>query len=153
MLDSIEEREIVIGVSSKEEIIEIHNWVTSNYLKDQEKFGSKVLSMDVEDVTAWYYDLMRMLDRLPIIENQIISTVLDKNIISGLKEDHWKQTPGKIMIGHGISWTLIISINYVRNEWRQYYVRRMEVQPEILELLRDIPICTGLGVRRDVKDI
>ena len=32
-------------------------------------------------------------------------------------------------------------------------MRRMEVQPEILELLLDIPVCTGLGVRRDIKDI
>ena len=60
MLDSIEVREIVTGVSSKEEIIETHNWVTSNYLKDQEKFGSEVVSMDVEVVTASYNDLMRM---------------------------------------------------------------------------------------------
>ena len=71
-MDSIEVRAIVTGVSSKEEIIEIHNWVTSNYLKDQEKFGSKVVSMDVEDVTVSYYNLMRMSDQLPIIENQII---------------------------------------------------------------------------------
>ena len=138
MLDSIELREIVTGVSTREEITEIHDWVTNNYLEDQEKFGSKVVSVDVEDVTVLYYDLMRMSGQLPIIENQIISKVLDKNIISGLKKDHWKQRPGKIMIGNGISWTLIISINYVRNKWRQYYVRRMEVQPEILELLRDI---------------
>ena len=33
MLDSIEVREIVTGASSKEEILEIHNWVTSNYLR------------------------------------------------------------------------------------------------------------------------
>ena len=98
MLDSIEVREIVMGV-------------TSNYLKDQERFGSKVVSMDVEDVTASYYDHMRMSGRLPIKENQVISTMLDKNISPGLKENHWKQTPGKIMIGNGISWTLIISIN------------------------------------------
>ena len=58
MLDSIEVREIIMGVSTKEEIQETHNWVTSNYLKDQEKFGSKVVSMNVEDVTASYYDLM-----------------------------------------------------------------------------------------------
>ena len=79
--------------------------------------------------------------------------MLDKNISPGLKEDHWKQTSGKIMIGNGISWTLIISINYVRNKQREYYVRRMEVQPELLELIRDIPICTGLRVRRDIKGI
>ena len=60
MLESIEVREVVTGISTKEEIIEIQDWVTSNYLKDQEKFGSKVVSMDVEDVTASYYDLMRM---------------------------------------------------------------------------------------------
>ena len=66
MLDSIEVREIVMGVLTKEEILETHNWVTCNYLKDQEKFGSKVVSMDVEDVTASYYDLMRILGQLPI---------------------------------------------------------------------------------------
>ena len=127
MLDSIEVREIMMGVLTKEEIQETHNWFTSNYLKDQEKFGSKVVSMNVEDVTASYYDLMRMSGRLPMKENQVISTMLDKNISPGLKEDHWKQTPGKIMIGNGISWTLIISINYVRNKQRDYYVRKMEV--------------------------
>ena len=88
MLDSIEVREIVMGVSTKEEILETHNWVTSNYFKDQEKFESKVVSMDVEDVTAPYYDLMRMLGLQPIKENQVISTMLDKNISPGLKEDH-----------------------------------------------------------------
>ena len=72
MLDLIEVREIVTGVSTKKEIIEIHDWVTNNYLEDQAKFGSKVVSMDVEDVTVSYYNLMRMSDQLPIIENQII---------------------------------------------------------------------------------
>ena len=72
MLDSIEVREIVTGTSTREEIIEIHDWVTNNYLEDQAKFGSKVVSMDVEDVTVSYYNLMRMSGQLPIIENQII---------------------------------------------------------------------------------
>ena len=138
MLDSVEVREIVTEVLTKEEIIEIQDWVTNNYLKDQAKFGSKVVSMDVKNIPVSYFDLMRMLGQLPITKGQLNSTLLDKNIVSGLKKDHWRKIPGKIMIGNRISWTLIISINYVRNKWRQYYVRRMEVQPEILELLRDI---------------
>ena len=95
MLDSIEVREIKMGVSTKEEILETHNWVTSNVLKDQEKFGSKVVSMDVEDVTASYCDLMRMSGQLPIKENQVISKMLDKNISPGLKEDCWVELPGR----------------------------------------------------------
>ena len=95
MLDSIEVREIMMGVSTKEEILETHNWVTSNYLKDQEKFGSKVVSIDIKDVTASYYDLMRMLGQLPIKENQVISKMLDKNISPGLKEDCWVELPGR----------------------------------------------------------
>ena len=90
MLDSIEVREIMMGVSTKEEIQETHNWVTSNYLKDQEKFGSKVVSMDVEVITASYYDLMRMSGRLPIKENQFISTMLDENISPGLETNSRK---------------------------------------------------------------
>lgn len=60
MLDKIEVQEIVCGVSSKPEIEEIHEWVTKMNKKDQATFGTRVISMDVEDVKVTFYDTLRM---------------------------------------------------------------------------------------------
>ena len=37
----------------------------------------------------------------------------------------------------------------------QYYYRfkRMTIQPELLDLLRNLPVCVGLGVKGDVHKI
>ena len=48
------------GVSSDQEIDEIHDWVTTMYRRDQATFGTNVISMDVEDVKTTYYDTLRM---------------------------------------------------------------------------------------------
>ena len=58
----------------------------------------------------------------------------------------WKQTLGKIMFGNGLSWTAIISLPYKRNRDGDYLIERIKVQPRLLEVLRDLPVCTGVGV-------
>ncbi len=40
-----------------------------------------------------------------------------------------------------------------QDERFRYIVRRMEIQPEILDLLRDLPVAAGLAVRRDSQGI
>ena len=68
-------------------------------------------------------------------------------------EDCWKQTPGKIMFGDGLTWCAIISLPYQRNPAGDYMVERIRVQPRLLDVLRDLPICTEVGVRRDIIGI
>ena len=111
--------------------------------------------MDVEDVKASYYDVMRMAGEL-VISNpgtQIFKSKIDERPVPGIREDGWKQTPGKIMFGDGLKWTGIISLPYKRNRNGDYLISRIEVQPRLLEVLKDLPVCTGVGVRRDIVGI
>ena len=68
-------------------------------------------------------------------------------------EDCWKQTPEKIMFGDRLTWFAIISLPYRRNRAGDYIIERIRVQPRLLDFLRDLPTCTGVGVRRDVIGI
>ena len=47
MLNEIEVRELVCGVSSEDEISEVRNWIKEMHKIDQDLFGSQVISMDV----------------------------------------------------------------------------------------------------------
>ena len=73
--------------------------------------------------------------------------------MTDLQEDGWKQIPGKIMLGDGLTWCANISLLYQRNRNGDYIVERIHPQPRLLQVLRDLPICTGVGVRRDVIGI
>ena len=98
---------------------------------------------------------MRMAGEL-VISNpgtQIFKSKIDDRPVPGIREDGWKQTPGKIMFGDGLTWTGIIFLPYKRNKNGDYLISRIEVQPRLLEVLKDLPVCTGVGVRRDVVGI
>ena len=107
-------REIICGISTQDEIEKFHEWITEKHLKNQDKFDSGVLSMDVEDVKASYYDVMRMSGELVISDpgTQISKSKIDDRPDPGIREDGWKQTPGKIMFGDSLTWTGIISLPY-----------------------------------------
>ena len=66
MLEDVEVREIICEISSTEEIQKFHEWMTEKHLENQATFDSGVISMDVEDVKASYYDVMRMAGRIVI---------------------------------------------------------------------------------------
>ena len=71
--------------------------------------------MDVEYVKASYYDVMRMAGKIVIsCESQSFQRHKDDRPVSGLLEDCWKQTPGKIMFGDRLTWCGIISLPYQR---------------------------------------
>ena len=97
------------------------------HLKDQDKFDSGVLSMDVEDVKASYYDVMKKAGELFISNpgTQIFKSKIDDRPVP----DGWKQTPGKIMFGDSLTWPGIISLPYKRNRDGDYLISRIEVQP------------------------
>ena len=62
-------------------------------------------------------------------ESQSFQCHLDDRSVSGLMEDSWKQTPGKIMFCDSLSWCIIISLPYQRNKNEDYIVKRIHVQP------------------------
>ena len=57
------------------------------------------------------------------------------------------------MFGDGLSWCVFIWLPYWKNKKGNYIVERIISQPKLLEVLRDLPVCTGVGVRRDVVGI
>ena len=154
MLEEIEVRELVCGVSSEQEIDEVHDWVTTMYRRDQATFGTNVISMDVEDVKTTYYDTLRMAGKVRIQDKgEVLRTRKETDMLHGYGKDGWKQIPGKIMFGNGVSWVCIVSLNLSRNRRGEYILKKMSVQPGILDLLRDLPVSTGLGVRRDIRGV
>ena len=57
------------------------------------------------------------------------------------------------MFSDVLNWRTIISLPYKRNHRGDYIIERIRVQPCLLDVLRDLPACTGVGVRRDVMGI
>ena len=154
MLNQIKVQEIVCGISSGSEILEIHQWITEMYKTDQQTFGSRVISMDMEDVKMTFYDTLRMAGKLEISSRcPVLQTQVELETIHRFGKDGWRQIPGKIMIGNGLSWVCIISLNLSWNERNEYILEKMSIQPEILDLLQCLPVSAGLGVRRDVRGV
>jgi len=154
MLERIEVRELVCGVSSAEEILEVRKWVEEMQDEDQRLFGTRVVSFDVEDVKATYFDTLRMAGKATIDpKNAVLKRKCDPEMMTDASKDKFKQIPGKIMFGNGVSWTCLISLDLKRNKRKEYVLERMTVQPELLEFLRDLPVAAGLAVRRDVRGV
>ena len=105
-------KEIVAGVSSPEEILEINLWMKEQHAHDQAIFPTRVISMDVEEIRITHYDWMRMTGELPMKTlSEPVKTRLARDRISGFNDDKWKQLPSLIMIGNGTSWALMISLD------------------------------------------
>ena len=82
--------------------------------------------MDVKDVKASYYDVMRMAGKLVISKgSQPVQRHLDNRLVMGIQIDVWKQTLGKIMFSDSLTWCTIISLPYWRNRNGDYIVERI----------------------------
>ena len=85
MLDELEVREIICGISTPDKIQEFHEWITKMHLSNQDSFNMNVVSMDVEDVKASYYDVISMSGKLVISkERQLFQKRLDSRLVHGI---------------------------------------------------------------------
>ena len=64
MLKEVEVKEIIAGVSSSDEILEIRHWMEEQHAKDQLILPTRVVSMDVEELRVTHYDWMKMTGEL-----------------------------------------------------------------------------------------
>ena len=78
---------------------------------------------------------------------------VETEFVYGYLKDDWRQVPAKIMFGNGVSWTCLISLGLEVDERYQYIMKEMVIQPEILDLIRDLPVVTGLVIRRDLQGV
>ena len=83
--------------------------------------------------------------------DELYPGVPDKNV----------QIPVRIMVGDGISWCLMITIvaepkiidNGAGRKVQTHMIKKFVVQPEIVELIRSLPLVTGVGIKNDVTII
>ena len=105
----------------------------------------------VEELRITHYDWIKMTAELPMTTwSEPLKSYLAKDRISGFNDDKWKQLPFLIMIGNGTSWALMISLDLEVISEYKYRFNKMRIQTELLDLLRDLPVCVGLGVKGDV---
>ncbi len=105
--------------------------------KDQRLFGTRVVSFDVEDVKATYFDTLRMAGKATIDpKNAVLKRKCDPEMMTDASKDKFKQIPGKIMFGNGVSWTCLISLDLRRNKKKEYILEKMSVQPELIVLIQ-----------------
>ena len=157
MLEQVETKEITIGKSTTEEVLECHEWIKKRYETDQLVFPTGVIAMDVEEIKLSRMDELRLLGIIPIEKHPHIAA--DKLIdcedrLPSMSKgpDKWRQIPVRIMIGNGVSWTFQIRLN-LETMGKNYVIIKQSVSTEVLDLIRSIPVCTGLGVKSDVEDV
>lgn len=159
ILGNIEVREIVLGSSSPADIQEISDWMWSKFAEDQLIYPTGVMSMDVEEVKITLYDYLRLAGQLDpdldvIVCSKVRATTVNKQL-KGTK-DEWFQFPARLMLGNGITWSLQI-LYPVREHYhdgkRSKVIKKIKILPEVLDLLRSLPVLTGVGIRTDIVEI
>ena len=110
--------------------------------------------MDVEEICVTHYDWIKMTGEI-LMEtlSEPLKTRLARDRLSGFNDDKWKQLPSLIMIGNGTSWALMINLDLEVVSQYNYRFKKMRIQTDLLDLLRNLPVCVGLGVKGDVHKI
>ena len=152
MLEQVQVKEIVPGVTGKSEEKEILDWFWDRYYEDQADLPTHTVSMDVEQLQTTLYDTYRMAGRLKFKPGRVITTELERTIDEE-PDDRPQQLPVKIMIGNGISYALMISLDINQNVKGQNLISRFNIPDTIVKFLAMLPVCTGVGVRHDVSSI
>ena len=153
MLEDMEVKEIIAGVTSKEEMAEIFEWFWEQFNKDQLIFPTHTVSMDVKEVSETLYDCYRLAGKMDREDGRRLESRPNPSRIGDYPEDRMQQLSALIMIVNGISFDSMISLNLQRDEDYQYIMSLLQVQPKLVEFLESLPVCTGLGVKSDVEEV
>lgn len=152
MLNQVEVKEIVVGVTSEEKTEEILNWFWGKYYEDQSTFPTNSISMDVEQHQSTLYETYRLAGRLKFKPGSLMTTKLEETI-EGEPDDRPQQIPVKLMLGNGITYALMVSLDISQDAKGRYLVNRIIIPDSILNFITMIPVCTGVGIKHDVADI
>ena len=152
MLNQVEVREIVVGSTDEKEIKDTLGWFWEKYYEDQSTFPTNTVSMDVEQHQSTLYETFRMAGRLKFKAGRLMSCKLEKTI-DGEPEDRPQQIPVKIMIGNGIRYALMISLNVRRDIKGRFLVSKITVPDSVVDFISSVPVCTGVNVKHDIEDV
>ena len=152
ILDQVEVKEIVVGLSTEQEIEEIISWFWNKYAIDQRILPTNVVSMDVEEIKVTLYDTLRIAGRIPFKKGRLMSR-REESQIKGQPEDRMQQLPVKVMIGNGLNHALMVRLDLFRDSKGRYVLNQIKAPDCIIKFFSLLPICTGLAVKHDVEGI
>ena len=154
--DEVEVWEFVIGVDSEDNLAEFRSWVEGNITADIRAMPTSVLSLDIEEIKVTMYDLLRMsssIYRDTVIDlHEDLLEVPDQETMLQHIKNKWENIPAKIMFGNGITWCAMISFD-IRTTKTGYSFNCQGIPSGVIDLLQDLPVVTGVGIRDDVQII
>ena len=161
-VQSLDVREFVVGVNTERDMVDFRKWIFRNIeVGNEVDMDCSVLSFDVEEIPITLYDLKRMSDKSFRGTDLIIAKSLDvykpqeavllQDPDTGrLLKDEWLNLPAKIMMGDGIRWVAMISFDIIEIARNRMVYNCHDLDECVLQLLEDLPVVQGLGIRNDV---
>ena len=116
MLEEVKVVEIVVGISSDEDILSAQKWMLNEFNKDQNVFPSGVVSMDVEEAKISRFDELIMLGKAQCgsgvkMAERKLAEQDDRLPALSFERDRWRRIPVRLMVGNGITWVLQIVLD------------------------------------------
>ena len=147
MLNNCEVREIVVGQTSGIEIETIIWWMLDQMEKNEISLPCSGLALDIITQRISLRDMYRMAGKIPILDGeQLVADELELNLIPSLPIDEWRDIPVKILMGDGVNWLTVITVN-VGTPGRPW-LKPTNIQPELIRLITGTPAVVGFDMKR-----
>ena len=139
MLDKCEIREIIVGESSEFEVKQFVDWTTTMHDRDDVSLPCSGLSLTIQTVDISLRDIYRIAGLIPLdAPRKILSCELETDQRDDSPEDTWKKLPTKKLVGNGVTWAAVISINL--GTAGRPWLSTVQVQDGIREIKKDLMI-------------
>lgn len=148
LAEPIPVKELVVGVSTDEEILEVWQWFDKQYATDQKIYPSGVISLDVEEIKIRNSD-----------KNLILSSVGSSDPVTTGNQlapnDRWYQWPAKILLGNGLRYMVVVTwpAEQVKRGVDIYRIWPHRPQDLLIDFLASLPTAVGVGVKNDTPSL
>lgn len=141
-------KELVVGVSTDEEILEIWQWCDKQRKIDEEIYPAGVISLDVEEIKIRNSDKNLILHSIGSPDPVTTGDQLAPN-------DKWYQWPAKILIGNGLRYMIIITwpAEQVKIGVDIYRIWPHKPQDLLIDYLASLPTAVGVGIKNDTTGL
>ena len=147
MLENCEVREIIINQTSGVEIESIVWWMLDQMEKNEISLPCSGLAFDILTQRISNRDMYRMAGKIPIPdEKQLVADELETKIIPSLPIDEWRDIPVKILMGDGVDWLTIITLNL--GTPGRPWLKPVTIQPELIRLITGTPSVVGFDMKK-----
>ena len=145
LLDHCDTKEILLNRDQMEkEQRAIISWYQDRMAEDNMAMPNSPLSLDVKQVRCTLKDGLRLAKQVPYDRSSVILSESPGKEFFGGHKDRFVQLPIRVMIGKGVTWSLMITIltnpkQDGHSRRRRHTVRKFKVPEHITELLEGLP--------------